>query len=152
MTIQSKHCNLIGCVIVDPHYHTAKGTEFSRMELIEVINERDLWKMRSDDAEKEIVRLQSNLKIQDGQIASLLIEKDRLVALLATERDEFGKKEAELKAELENKVDGLTMGLESWKSRCARLEEALKKISQLPNNVVGPAHNWAKQALAAETK
>lgn len=34
-------CDSIGCINVDPHYHTAKGIEYSRMELIEVMVERD---------------------------------------------------------------------------------------------------------------
>lgn len=92
--------------------------------LSNLFKERDLWKMRSDDAEKEIVRL---------------------LSLLATERDEFGKKEAELKAEIEEswnkngaslrawiaekaKAESLASELKTSNSRCARLEEALKEI------------------------
>lgn len=81
------------------------------------------------------------------RIKTLEAERDSLLHLLATERDAFGKRETELKAELEKTKDHCEKtcmvapieGARHWVSqeaydalnaRAGRMEKALKKIAE----------------------
>lgn len=55
--MSERYCSILNCPVVDPHYHTARGIEFSRMELIEVLAERDALKAERDRLIKETFAL-----------------------------------------------------------------------------------------------
>lgn len=48
------YCGHLNCPVIDPHHHTAKGTEFSRMELIEALVKIDTLESKLKIARKAL--------------------------------------------------------------------------------------------------
>lgn len=85
--MSEKLCSLKNCDVIDSHYHTTKGIEFSRMELIKVLAERDCLRAQlavAKEALEEIKRfdttrffegtstlIDSNIKVIVGPCAKI---------------------------------------------------------------------------------
>lgn len=67
-------CNSIGCINVDPHYHTSKGIEYSRMELIEVMVERDRLAKEIEDRGFEFQKVTQSLLAENDRYRKVLEE------------------------------------------------------------------------------
>lgn len=146
-------CSILNCPVVDPHYHTARGTEFSRMELIEVLAERDALLSIANSRLETIEKLKAELEEAKKEIDEMQEPMSCNHAQAEMQPSDEGQ-DICVACYLQR---GLEEDRDAWKSKAEKLAGALRFLRDYTyTDAEGPelrsqnqrCHTMAKAALA----